>query len=82
MYYIYAIYNRDHDKIYIGQTKDLFIRVKMHNEHVFRGYTSNFSGEWKLMYQEEAGNLAQVLKREKQLKSFRGREYIKSFIPR
>jgi len=82
MYNIYAIYNKSCKKVYIGQTKNLVERLKMHNEKTFKNcYTSRFDGRWELIYQEEVPTCQEALRREKQLKSYRGREYIKSFIP-
>ena len=82
MYTVYAIYNRDNDKIYIGQTKDLSERIKMHNNHTLKGFTSRFSGNWTVVYREEVSSRQDALIREKQLKSFRGRESIRKNIPR
>ena len=81
MFYVYAIYNQLSDKVYVGQTKDLDERIRLHNERVFKCYTSRFPGEWKVIYQESVSTRQEALKREKQLKSFRGREFIKSHIP-
>lgn len=81
MYNVYALYNKNADKIYIGQTKDLNNRLILHKSKTFKGYTSRFAGEWKLIYQESAPTRAQALAREKQLKSYRGREFIKTYIP-
>ena len=81
MYRVYAIYNKFANKIYIGQTKDLGERIILHNDKVFKGFTSRFPGEWKLIYKESVATRQEALKREKQLKSFRGREFIKSHIP-
>lgn len=82
MYCIYAIYNRKHKKIYIGQTDDLGQRIDLHNSCEFKGcYTSRFDGKWELIYKESVATRHEALSREKQLKSFRGREYIKNFIP-
>ena len=78
MYFVYALYNADNKKIYVGQTLDLTTRVYEHNNHVHsRSYTSRFSGEWKLFYQEEFSSREEALKRERQLKSYRGREFLK-----
>jgi putative endonuclease len=81
MYNVYAIYNKEADKFYIGQTKDTAERLRIHNNHGFRGYTSRFPGKWELIYEESVATRSEALKREKQLKSFRGREFIKQFIP-
>ncbi len=81
--YVYAIYNRKNDKIYIGQTGNLDDRLKLHSNKTFKNcYTSRFDGTWELIYKEEVKNRKEALKREKQLKSYRGREYIKNHIPR
>ena len=80
MYYIYAIYNPQHKKIYIGQTADITERLKLHNEHVFKGYTSKFDGVWQLIYSEKVDTRQEALKREKQLKSYQGRLFIRKHI--
>ena len=83
MFTIYTIYNKDHDKIYIGQTWNLSERLNQHDNKIFtNSYTSRFSGEWQLIYQEYVFDRSDALKREKQLKSYRGREFIKKYIPR
>ena len=81
MYTIYCLYNLKHGKLYIGQTKDINQRKMIHNTHLFSGsYTARFDGEWKIIYAENVNLRAEALKREKQLKSFRGREFLKTFI--
>lgn len=83
MYYVYAIYNHKHDKTYIGETGDLDERLKAHNDHRFvTSYTARFDGSWELVYSEQYADRQEARKREKQLKSFRGRQYVKQFIPR
>jgi len=83
VYWVYAIYNRTYKKIYIGQTKDLSERLKLHNDKVFsRGYTARFDGSWNLIYKEKCDDRKIALVREKQLKSYQGRLFIKDFIPR
>ena len=81
MYIIYAIYNRTVRKCYIGQTINVEQRLRMHNEHTFKSYTSRFPGDWELIYQESVATRPEALKREKQLKSHKGRDFVKTFIP-
>lgn len=81
MFSVYALYNQQNNKIYIGQTENLVRRIKQHNDHVFKGYTARFQGEWKLIYSESVITRSEALKREKQLKSGNGRAHIKTFIP-
>ena len=79
--FTYAIYNKQCNKIYIGQTENLDERIILHNNKKFVGsYTSRFNGKWELIYKEEVKSRKEALTREKQLKSYRGREYIKNLI--
>lgn len=81
MNYVYAIYNKDYNKIYIGQTEDLQRRIEQHNNHEYKNtYTSIFPGEWVVIHNESLATRSEALVREKQLKSFRGREFVKSLI--
>lgn len=82
MYFVYALYNAKNNKIYIGQTKNLEERLRLHKEKTFKNsYTSRFDGNWVLTYKEEVENRSHALIREKQLKSFRGKESLKQYIP-
>jgi len=81
MYFTYAIFNKKHKKIYIGQTKDLENRLKLHAEKIFKNsYTARFNGDWQIIYKEEFETKAESLRREKQLKSYRGREFIHRIV--
>lgn len=82
MYFVYAVYNHKHNKIYIGQTIDLDERIRLHNSGTFtNSFTNRFSGIWTLIYKEIFKTRNEALIREKQLKSYRGREFIKKHIP-
>lgn len=83
-FYVYIVYNKKHDRFYIGQTENLDERVKDHNDKRFsKSYTARFNGEWELVYKKEFTSRSEAIKREKQLKSYRGREHIKlNIIPR
>jgi putative endonuclease len=62
-------------KTYIGQTNNLERRIEEHNTREGR-YTSN-KGPWKLIFKEEFASRSLAMRREKFLKSGKGREYIK-----
>ncbi len=82
MFIVYAIYNKRHRKFYIGQTEDIETRELLHNEKTFKNsYTARLEGDWVIIYQEQVQSRQQALKREKQLKSYRGRQFIKQNIP-
>jgi putative endonuclease len=82
MYTIYSIYNKKHNKIYIGQTEDIDNRLKEHNDpdNLRHAFTKKFDGNWKLIYKEEVTTRKLSLIREKQLKSYQGRLFIKKLI--
>ena len=82
MYSVYALYNCKNKKIYIGQTENLKVRLELHEGKIFlNSYTARFDGEWKLIYTEKVKDRKEAWIREKQLKSYRGREFIKKHIP-
>lgn len=81
MFWVYSLYNKSCSKLYIGQTENLERRIRQHNEHTFKGYTSRYRGEWMLIYKESTSTRSDALKREKQLKSGNGRAFIKTHIP-
>jgi len=75
---VYAVYNKNRKKIYIGQTQNLEERIKLHNNGTFNNsYTAKLGGEWILIYSEVAENRRSALTRERQLKSYKGRQFIK-----
>jgi putative endonuclease len=83
MFYVYAIYNRGLDKIYIGQTVDLDQRLKYHNGELkskLKSFTYKNKGDWRLIYKEEALTRRDAMIREKQLKGYQGRIFIRGKI--
>lgn len=82
MFYVYAIYNSGNEKIYIGQTDNIQRRIKEHNQKVGNHFTAKLNGNWDLIYKEEVNSKKEAIVREKQLKSFKGRESLKQYIPR
>lgn len=45
-------------------------------------FSSQFDGSWEVIYQENYETRVEALISEKQLKSYRGREFVKKHIPR
>ncbi|MFH1427098.1 MAG: GIY-YIG nuclease family protein [Patescibacteria group bacterium] len=83
MFIVYAIYNDEKEKIYIGHTEDLINRIKRHNNELpnkIKSYTSKNKGEWILVHKEEYNTRQEATKREKQLKSYQGRKFIWQII--
>ncbi len=75
-FYVYILYSASHNKIYIGFTSDLQARIKSHNELATKGWTIRFR-PWKIVHVETFKNKLEAMKREKELKSAKGREFIK-----
>ncbi len=79
MYTVYVLYSETYEKIYIGYTSDLENRLLSHNKLSNKGYTVKYR-PWKVVYTEEYSDKNDALKREKQLKSAKGREFIRTVI--
>ncbi len=80
---VYVIRNGLSGKIYIGQTEDLEKRLARHNgflKNKSTSYTAKQKGFWELVYTEQYATRQEAMRRERELKSFRGREFIKSKI--
>ncbi|MBI4084573.1 MAG: GIY-YIG nuclease family protein, partial [Candidatus Levybacteria bacterium] len=80
MWFVYALYNSEAGKIYIGETSDIERRLTEHNKKRGNHYTAKVGGIWELIYKEKVEDRKRALIREKQLKSYRGREFIKKYI--
>ena len=79
MFTVYVLYSEKFNKIYIGYTSNLNERFKSHNELATKGWTVSFR-PWKIAYTEEYENKSDALKREKALKSSRGRNFIRKEV--
>lgn len=75
MFTVYALYSVDFNKIYIGQTEDIQRRLFEHNNGLLSSYTKRYK-PWQIVYTEEYSTRVEAMKREKQLKSQKGREFI------
>ena len=75
MFHVYILYSPSYDKIYIGFTSDLASRIKSHNELSKKGWTVKFR-PWLLAHSEEFSTKADAMRREKELKSAKGRKFI------
>ena len=83
MFKVYVIYNRLRDKIYIGYTSNLEKRILRHNgvlKNKNTSFTSINSGNWEIVYSESYKTRDLAKKREKQLKGYRGRKFIREKI--
>ena len=83
MFYVYVARSISTGKKCIGQTIDPASRLKRHNKSLsFKksGYTYKNRGPWVIVYAEMYKSRMEAVTREKQLKTYRGREFIKRVI--
>jgi putative endonuclease len=79
MYKVYVLYSKSYNKIYIGYSSNLEERLRSHNELGTKGWTIRYR-PWELLHSETFEDKSQAMKREKELKSYRGREYIRKLL--
>jgi putative endonuclease len=79
MFTVYVLYSISYDKIYIGFTSDIEQRLISHNHPKNKSWTGKFK-PWVLIYSENFEFKSQAMKREKQLKSSQGRQFIWSKV--
>ena len=76
MFSVYVLYSFSHDKFYTGFTSNLIQRFYSHNFLGDKDWTRNYR-PWVVIYVEIFEFKLDALKREKELKSGKGREWIK-----
>jgi putative endonuclease len=81
MFTVYVLYSGSFKKIYVGYTSNLELRLKSHNELAKKGWTIKFR-PWKLIHTEIFEDKQKAMRREKELKSAKGREWIWELVGR
>ncbi|MBK9223339.1 MAG: GIY-YIG nuclease family protein [Saprospiraceae bacterium] len=74
---VYVLYSSRYDKIYIGYTNHLIFHFHSHNQYSTKDWTKNFR-PWFVVYTEIFSSKAEALQREKELKSYQGRQFIRN----
>jgi len=77
MFIVYALHSPSSDLLYIGFSNDLEQRLLSHNHLSRKGFTVKYR-PWILFHTENFTIKAEAIKRERQLKSFKGREFLRS----
>jgi putative endonuclease len=77
-FWVYVLESETTGKIYIGHTSDLERRLREHNdgESGKLRYTRKQMGPWRLAYSEDWTTRSEAMRREKELKSGQGREWL------
>ena len=79
-WFVYVLRSINFERNYIGFSRNVSKRLRQHNS----GKTKSTKPylPWKILFSEEFSSKEEALKREKFLKSGKGREYIKNNWPR
>ena len=80
-YFAYVLLNPD-GRTYVGHTNDLDRRLFQHNDPEYHGtlHTKRFPGPWTLIHAEEFSSRSDAMRRERELKSGKGREFVKAIV--
>ena len=78
MYCVYILQNSK-GNIYIGQTNNLERRLRYHNENKNLA-TKRLGGPWRIVHEEICNTRGIAMKRERYLKTGKGREFIKNIL--
>ena len=78
-YVVYILYSSSHQKTYVGFTSDLIARFHSHSKYSNKGWTVHFR-PWIVIHVEFFDSKKAAMYREKELKTGKGREFIKTLI--
>ena len=76
---VYVLFSDIHNELYVGYTSNIEARLQSHNSIKNKGYTKRYQ-PWQLVYTEFFDNKQSAMIREKQLKSAKGRLFIRQNI--
>ena len=79
MFYVYILYSTSSNKYYVGQTENVEVRLKYHNELSENSFTSKHR-PWEVKRIIEVKNRTEALIIEKYIKKRKSRKYIEEFI--
>ena len=78
MFTVYVLVDSTKQHIYVGQTRDPERRLIEHNAKTSH-YTSKYQ-PWNILFCEKVQTRSEAMIKEKQLKSQKGRNYIKKMM--
>jgi len=78
MFYVYAIKSTTHNRIYVGMSEDIERRLGEHN--LGKSKFTSFYRPWVFFYSESFETRLEARKREIQLKSGSGKEFLREIL--
>ncbi len=78
MYYVYILKSLSNNRHYVGYTIDLYRRLEEHNRGKTR--STKYVGPYELMYKEKYNTELEAIRRERQIKSYKGGKAFKKLL--
>ena len=78
VYFVYILQSLKDHSYYVGSTQDLAERINRHNQG--RSKYTKAKRPWKLVYHEKFPDRSSALKREKQIKRQKRKEYTEKLL--
>ena len=78
MFFVYVLYSEKTKLHYVGFTTHLVQRLGQHNLGITK--STKGRGPWTLVHQEQFATRAEAMRRERHLKTGRGREELKQIL--
>jgi putative endonuclease len=79
VFYVYVLWSPSAGRSYVGSTGDLDDRLHRHNAG--ESQSTKHGVPWRLMHSESFPSRSQAVLRERHLKTGRGREELKAWLP-
>ena len=81
---VYILRSESISGYYVGHTDDLSRRILQHNDSEYQGskHTKRNKGPWTCVYAEQYNTRAEAMRREKEIKAKKSRQYIEFLIYR
>ena len=77
-YFVYILQSERDGSYYVGHTSNLEDRLKRHNER--RSVYTRAKAPWKLIHQETFESRSDAMKREREIKAKKVRDYIEHLV--
>ena len=78
MFSVYVLRSKSTGLLYTGSTSDLARRLEEHNSDV--STSTKHRGPWELLYREDYPTRAEAVRRERELKTGKGRDELKRIV--
>ena len=80
MFYVYVLRSQSSGRLYTGQTASVADRVQQHEQGL--SPSTKGRGPWELVHQEAFATRAEAMRRERELKTGKGREELQRLLAR